>query len=229
MVCFPCCLCSCVWHVLAPFHMFPLFCRKKVREWRRKLLLLFRHQLCDLSIQIPLKVTTMSCSLWMTLKVNLLNFGWCPCLFLISLISQFSDCICLLPIFSSALLRTSEIWFILVGADFDVSLHWSPGKQRWAVHQSTSEWKEAFLWCNTLGFCICSRLTSLKTRNWGCKWPKWNLERPRYVIPGLFRSLDTCSVLKPDFHWTPGGNDIFVLCRAVSDTRIIICQHHIFQ
>lgn len=45
----------------------------------------------------------------------------------------------------------------------------------------------------------------------------------------LFRSLDTYQCIRTWFQWSPDGNNIFLLCRAVSDTRIIICQHHIFQ
>lgn len=203
MVCFPCCLCVACFGSFS--HVSSLcFGRKKVRERRRKLLLLCRHQLCGLSIQIPLKVIMMSCSLWMTSKVNLLNFEWSSIislssLLLVAILSQFSVCIWLLPIFSCALLRMFTIGFILVGADFDVSFHWSSGKHCWAIHQSTSRWKEAFLWRNTPGFCICSRFTSPKTRNWGCKWPKWELERPRYEIPGLFKSLDTYQCIRTWF------------------------------
>ena len=111
------------------FHIYFLcFYRKKVRERRRKLLLLCRHQLCGLSIQISLRVTTMSCSLWMTSKVNLLNFEWS---FIISLSPLLVDMLniavfCLhlaVAHFLICFITHVRIGFILVGADFDVSFH----------------------------------------------------------------------------------------------------------
>ena len=110
------------------FTCFLCFYRKKVREQRRKLLLLCRHQLCGLSMQIPLKVTTMSCSLWMTSKVNLLNFEWS---FIISLSPLLVDMLniavfCLhlaVAHFLICFITHARIGFILVGADFDVSFH----------------------------------------------------------------------------------------------------------
>lgn len=105
------------------FTCFLCFYRKKVREQRQKLLLLCRHQLCGLSMQIPLKVTTMSCSLWMTSKVNLLNFEWSSIISLSPLLVVDILNITVFCLHLAVAHFLIHIGSILVGAYFDVSFH----------------------------------------------------------------------------------------------------------
>lgn len=165
------------------------------------MLLLWRHQLCGLNIKIPLKFTMMSCSLWMTLKVNLLNFEWSSIICLSSmlvvniLISQFSVCTWLLSHFLICFITRVFVWLIPIGAYLMSLSTEALGNSAGPSTSSPVGERKLFSDVTRLGFASAQDSPPLRLGTGDASGQSEN-SRDQGTRYSLFRILDTCECIR---------------------------------